>query len=200
MKAISAVLLGYALVLSLVGTAFAKGSSEGVVEVRDLRVLQGHADHSADPGAEGNSSASLDAIRDRAKGASAKALAKVERKLTEASRQIDAEANQYGDIVVAGRVAPEFGMRSEILAIEQSRLNTGMGDLVIAHTLAASSKRNVTAQQLLELQHEGLTWGRIAHGLDLRVDEVAAAVTSEAHVAAGRAPADGKPAMVRVGR
>lgn len=213
MKVISAVLLGYALVLAFVGTAFAKGTvanasgassnthPEGVVEVRDLKVLQGHAEYSEDAGADENADenagASLDAIRDRARSASAKSLAKVERKLTEASRQIDAEANQYGDIVVAGRVAPEFGMRSEILAIEQARLNTGMGELVIAHTLAASSKKNVTAQQLFTLQRDGLTWGQIAHGLDLRVDEVAAAVTSEAHVAAGRTPSDGKPAMIR---
>ena len=72
MKAISAVLLGYALVLAFVGTGFAKGTvanasggassnthPEGVVEVRDLKVVQGHAEYSADAGADENAGASM---------------------------------------------------------------------------------------------------------------------------------------------
>jgi hypothetical protein len=210
MKAISGVLWGYALILAFVGTAFARGSDanasggassnthpEGTVDVGDVTTLQGQAESSTNIETGENAGASLDAIRDRARSASTKALYKVERRLTEVSRQIDAEANQKGDILVAGRVAPEFGMTRDAMMSEQARLETGLGELVIAHTLAANTKKEVTTQQIFMLQREGFTWGQIAHGLNLRVDEVATAVTSEGHVAVGRAQADGKPAMIR---
>ncbi len=181
MKSSFGAVLGCVLVIAFVGAALAQGT-----EANATKVESGE-----------KAGALLDAIRDRAKSASAKTVATVERKLAEISRQIDAEANERGDIVIAGRVAPEFGMRMEVLAIEQAMLRTGMGDLVIAHTLVANSEKNVTTKELFTLQREGLTWGRIAHGLNLRLDEVTAAMASEAHVAAGRAKADGRPATIR---
>jgi hypothetical protein len=90
-------------------------------------------------------------------------------------------------------------MTGSLMMLERGTLNTSMGDLVIAHTLAANSPVNVTATQLFTLQHDGYTWARIAYGLDLRSDQVAGAVESETRVALGRAKADGRPAMIQSG-
>jgi hypothetical protein len=70
---------------------------------------------------------------------------------------------------------------------------------MIAHTLMANSRTAVTVEQLFLLQREGFGWGQIAHGLNLRLGEVVAAVKSEGNVAAGRAKADGRPAMIHSG-
>jgi len=210
MKAIFGVLFGYALMFVIVGTALAETPgasanatsntrSQGTVDIQDLKLVQGHAESSEELTADGYASASLDAIRDRAKQPSRKALTKLERSLSELANQIDAEANLKGEIFVANRVASEFGMTGSLMMLERGTLNASMGDLVIAHTLAANSPTNVTATQLFTLQHDGYTWARIAYGLDLRSDQVAGAVESEARVALGRAKADGRPAMIQSG-
>jgi hypothetical protein len=210
MKAIFGVLFGYALMFVIVGTALAETPgasanatsntrSQGTVDIQDLKLVQGHAESSEELTADGNASMSLDAIRDRAKQPSRKALAKLERRLSELANQIDAEANLKGEIFVANRVGSEFGMTGSLMMLERGTLNTSMGDLVIAHTLAANSPMNVTATQLFTLQHDGYTWARIAYGLDLRSDQVAGAVESETRVALGRAKADGRPAMIQSG-
>jgi len=186
MKAIFGVLFGYALMFVIVGTALAETPGASANATEELT-------------ADGNASASLDAIRDRAKQPSRKALTKLERSLSELANQIDAEANLKGEIFVANRVASEFGMTGSLMMLERGTLNTSMGDLVIAHTLAANSPMNVTATQLFTLQHDGYTWARIAYGLDLRSDQVAGAVESETRVALGRAKADGRPAMIQSG-
>ena len=209
MKAILGVLFGYALMFVIVGTALAEGApgasanatshtrSQGTVDVQDLKVVQGHAQSSEELTADGNADASLQAIRDRAKQPSRKALTKLERRLSELANQIDAEANLKGEVFVANRVASEFGMTGSLMMLERGTLNASMGDLVIAHTLAANSPQNVTATQLFTLQHDGYTWARIAYGLDLRSDQVAGAVESETRVALGRVKADGRPAMIQ---
>ena len=207
MKAIFGVLFGYALMFVIVGTALAEGSpratanatsrSQGSADIQDGRALQGQTESSAEVTADENASASLDAIRDRARQFSRKALTKLERRLSELANEIDAEANLKGEISVANRVAPEFGMTGALMMLERGTLNTSMGDLVIAHTLAANSPADVTATQLFTLQHDGYSWARIAYGLDLRQDQVAGAVESETRVAIGRAKADGKPAMIQ---
>ena len=207
MKAIFGVLFGYALMFVIVGTALAEGSpratanatsrSQGSADIQDGKALQGQTESSAEVTADENASASLDAIRDRARQFSRKALTKLERRLSELANEIDAEANLKGEISVANRVAPEFGMTGALMMLERGTLNTSMGDLVIAHTLAANSPADVTATQLFTLQHDGYSWGRIAYGLDLRQDQVAGAVESETRVAIGRAKADGKPAMIQ---
>lgn len=209
MKAIFGVLFGYALMFVIVGTALAEGApgasanaasntrSQGTVDVQDLKVVQGHAESSEELTADANAGASLQAIRDRAKQPSRKVLTKLERRLSELANQIDGEANLKGEIFVANRVAPEFGMTGSLMMLERGTLNSSLGDLVIAHTLAANSPQNVTATQLFTLQHDGYTWARIAYGLDLRSDQVAGAVESETRVALGRAKADGRPAMIQ---
>ncbi len=208
MKAILGVLFGYALIFVIVGTALADENpgattnatsdmrSQGSVDPGTHNV-QGQTESSADLTAEENVSASLDAVRERAKQASRKALTKLERRLSELANEIDVQANLKGEALVANRVAPEFGMTGAGLLSEEAALNTRMGDLIIAHTLAANSRTDVTTQQLFELQHDGFTWARIAYGLDLRMDQVAGAVESEARVASGKAKADGRPAMIQ---
>src|SRR5205814_2503963 len=145
---------------------------------------------------EETANASLDVIRDRAKLASHKALEKLERRLSELAIEIDAEANLKSELSVANRVAPEFGMNGAVMMLERGTLKASLGDLVIAHTLAANATADVTATQLFTLQRDGFGWGRIAYGLDLRADQVAGAVGSETKVALGRAKADGKVAMI----
>jgi len=212
MKVIPGVLLASALILSSIGvalgqekdpnvsgTASSSTHSVGTVDVHGPIDAHGNVQTATSAEAGAGVDASLTPIRERAKKASTNACAAVQKQLAEISRQIDAEANDKGDAVVAGRIAPEFGMTAETMTAEQSSLNAGLGEVVIAHTLMANSKASVTAEQLFRLQREGLGWGQIAHGLNLRLGEVTAAVKSEYSVAAGRAKADGKPAMIHSG-
>ena len=77
MKAIFGVLFGYALMFVIVGTALAEGSpratanatsrSQGSADIQDGKALQGQTKSSAEVTADENASASLDAIRDRAR-------------------------------------------------------------------------------------------------------------------------------------
>ena len=53
--------------------------------------------------------------------------------------------------------------------------------------------------QIFQLRDDGLGWGQIAYGLNLKMSEVTAAVKSEGNVAMGMAKADGKPAMIHSG-
>jgi hypothetical protein len=217
MRPIHGVLLGGVLILASTGVALgqradadASGAassttrstttqSTGAVDVSGQSGMQAQmkAATSADAGA--NVDATLRPIRQRAMNAPAKSRAAVDKKLSEISAQISGEANEKGDAVVAGRIGPEFGMTAEALTAEQGKFDAGWGELVIAHTLAANAKTGVTAEQLFSLHREGLGWGQIAYGLNLRLGEVAAAVASEGSVAAGRAKADGKPAMIHSG-
>ncbi len=210
MKAIPGVILGSALILATTGVALSQNASggatsttnsTGAVDVQGPIDAQGkmQATTNAETQADASADEAVTAIRERAKKASAKTCAVVEKQLSQISRQIDAEANEKGDVVVAGRIAPEFGMTTEGMAAEQARFNTGLGELTIAHTLMANSKTQCSAEQLFQLQREGLGWGQIAHGLNLRVGEVTAAMKSEYNVAAGTAKADGKPATIRSG-
>jgi hypothetical protein len=188
-------LLGGVLILATAGIALAQGAVDANGQSSTQAQLK--ATTSAEAGA--NADASLKPIRERAMKTPAKSRAAVDKRLSEISAQISGEANEKGDVLVAGRIAPEFGLTAEALAAEKTKLDAGLGELVIAHTLAANSKTAVTAEQLFTLHREGLGWGQIAYGLNLRLNEVATAVASEGSVAAGRAKADGKPAMIHTG-
>ncbi|HZE20223.1 MAG TPA: hypothetical protein VE402_08890 [Candidatus Angelobacter sp.] len=218
MKPITGALLGGVLILASLGAAFGQGSDPAAsgaastttgtqstlepqqqpapptqLQAETQAQTEARAEASADP------AAALKTVRDRAKGAPSKARDTVEKKLAEISTEIDAEASAKGDAVVADRVAAEFGMTSEALSAEQNSLNTGWGDLVIAHTLLANAKTPLTAEHLYSLHRSGYGWGQIAYGLNLRLGEVAAAVKSEGGVATGFAKADGKAAMIHSG-
>ncbi len=209
MKVLPGVFLGSALILASVGAALGQqadpnvsgttsssSGSAGTVNVQGPVDAQGNMQAANNAEAGANAEATLNPIRERAKKASMKTCAAVQKQLGEISRQIDAEANEKGDVLVAGRIAPEFGMTAEAMTAEQAQFNTGMGEIMIAHTLMANSKTAVTVEQLFQLHQEGLGWGQIAHGLNLKVSEMAAAMSSEQSVALGRAKADGKVAMI----
>ncbi len=157
------------------------------------------ANAEAETKAEAETDASLKAIRDRAKSASPKARAAVEKRLTKISSDIDADANAKGKAVAAGRVAPEFGMTGDALVAEADQFGAGLGEVIIAHTLLANSKTTVTMDQLFSLRKDGMGWGQIAHGMNLRLGEVVSAVMSEGKVAQGMGKADGKVAMIHSG-
>jgi len=209
MKVRPGVFLGSALILASVGVALgqqadpsASGttssnqSSTGTVDVKGPVDAQGNMQAAAGTDAAANTDASLSPIRERAKKASAKTCAVVQKQLAQIARQIDAETNEKGDVVVAGRVAPEFGMTPEAMTAEQSQFGTGMGEIMIAHTLMSNAKTTVTCEQLFQLHKEGLGWAQIAHGLNLRIGDLGAAMNSELNVASGRAKADGKVALI----
>ena len=160
------------------------------------------ADTKATMSAEGSANASADAdakvkaIRERAKNAPAKGRAAVDNQLKKVSASVDAEANAKGKVVAAGRVAPEFGMTGEALAAESDQFSAGLGEVVIAHTLMANSKTPVTMDVLFEMRKDGMGWGQIAQGLNLRMGEVVSAARAEGRVAQGTAKSTGKVAMI----
>jgi hypothetical protein len=142
----------------------------------------------------------LAAIAERARATSEKDKKNVEAKLDATRSEVDKEAATSGDNVLAGRLATEFGMTSDALIAEKAQYNTGWGDLMIAHSLLANAKTDVTLDQLFQMRTtDQLGWGQIAHGLDLRLGDVVSAVKSEGQVAAGRAKADGKVATIHTG-
>jgi len=194
MKAIQGVLLGGVLVVAFLGVASAQSSDPA---------MSGSASSSVQSttNAEGQAGtdASLQAIRDRAKHASTKGRAAVDKKLTKISGNIDTQANAKGKATAAGRVAPEFGMTGEALVAESDQFGAGLGEMVIAHTLMANSKTTVTMDQIFALRKDGMGWGQIAQGMNLRLGEVVSAVMSEGKVAQGTAKADGKTAMIHSG-
>jgi len=148
---------------------------------------------SADP------DAALQKVRDRAQKASAKGRALVDKQLKKISADVDANAEAKGKAEAAGRVASEFGMTGDALAAETDQFNAGLGEVIIAHTLMANSKTAITMTQIFALHNEGMGWGQIAQGMNLRLGEVTSAVRSEGNVAQGLAKADGKIAMIHSG-
>jgi hypothetical protein len=202
-------LLGGILVLASAGVTMAQGTAPNAYTQPEMKTTTEGANPNSytqpemkattEVDADANADASLRSIRERAMNAPGKSRAAVDKKLSEISAQISGEANEKGAAVVAGRIGPEFGLTADAMAAEQTKFDAGLGELVIAHTLAANAKSGVTTEQLFTLHHEGLGWGQIAYGLNLRLAEVAAAVASEGSVAAGRAKADGKPAMIHSG-
>jgi hypothetical protein len=123
----------------------------------------------------------------------------VDAKLEFTKTTVEKEATAKGDNVVAGRLANDFGMTADALTAEKAQYKTGWGDLMIAHSLEANAKTTVTLDQLFQMRTDGMGWGQIANGLDLRLGEVISAVSSEGRVATGRAKADGKVATIHTG-
>lgn len=143
--------------------------------------------------------AKLAAIRERALATSEKTKKSVDTKLDVTKSAVDGEAASKGDNVVAGRLATEFGMTPDALTAEKAQFNTGWGDLMIAHSLQTNAKTAITLDQLFQMRTDGMGWGQIANGLDLRLGEVVSAVKSEGNVATGHTKADGKVATIHSG-
>jgi hypothetical protein len=215
-RPLHSVLFGSILILVSVGIASGQSSEpaasgavsssaqsgatvEGKKDAQPEAQMQSATSVEADVKTDAKAEAALKAIRARGKSAPAKTRAAVEKKLDQISGEVDESASTKGKEVAAGRVAPEFGMTGEALLAEETQFNTSLGQLVIAHTLLANAKTSITLEQLFSMRHDGMGWGQIAHGLDLRLGDVVSAVRSESNVAEGTAKADGKAAMIHRG-
>jgi hypothetical protein len=202
MRSIRTALVGGGLFLVAIGTAWAQSdqttsgaAAQGQVQQQSTTDVNA----AATTPAPSDPDASMKAIRDRAKNAPTKGRALVDKKLTKISGDVDAEATAKGKDVAAGRVASEFGMTGDALVAEADQFGAGLGEVIIAHTLMANSTTSVTMDQLFGLRKDGMGWGQIAQGLNLRLGEVVSAVMSEGNVATGTAKADGKTAMIHSG-
>ena len=208
MRAIPGVFLGGAMILLSVGVALGQGTnpnatgaaSSGTTAAGTVTTpgpVDAHGQMQAMTETEANADATLQPIRERAKKASTKTCAIVQKELAEISKRIDDSANSAkGTATATSRIATEFGVTTEAVAAEQDQYEVGLGELTIAHTLMANSKTAVSMDQLFQLRHEGLGWAQIAHGLSLRMSEVTPAMRTESNVAAGVSKADGKVAMI----
>lgn len=192
MRQLQSVLFGGMLLLGSLGMASAQSSDPAAAPSAQMSATT-KTETSMD------ADASMKAIRDRAKGASPKARAAADARLKKLSGQFDAEAGAKGGTVAAGRVAPEFGMTADALVAEETQYGAGLGEVVIAHTLLANSTTTVTMDQLFAMRKDGMGWGQIAQGLNLKLGEAVSAVMSEGRVATGRAKADGKVAVIHTG-
>jgi len=138
------------------------------------------------------------AMRDKAKAATGSQVSGINKNLVTISKQVDDQAAKDGDQVVATRLAADFSTNGDSLVAEKSRYGTGWGDLMIAHTLASNSTTPVTMNQIFQMRGEGIGWGEISSGLDLKLGSVVSAARSESHVALGTSKPDGKPAKIAV--
>jgi len=199
MRSIQSALVGGALLLVALGTGWAQSSDPAAAPVNAQGQTEADMKAAATASQSADVDASMKAIRDRANKAPAKGRALVDKKLAKISTDVDAEATAKGKAVAAGRVAPEFGMTGDALAAETDQFKSGLGEVIIAHTLMANSTSAVTMDQLFALRTDGMGWGQIAQGLNLKLGEVVSAVMSEGAVAQGTAKADGKTAMIHSG-
>jgi hypothetical protein len=98
---------------------------------------------------------------------------------------------------VAESIAKEFGVHTYIVLDQNLTTGASWGKLVIAYTLASAARGDVTVEQLVQLQKGGMSWGVLAAGLGLDLRSVVHAADTEANVARGQIPADGKLATIR---
>ncbi len=150
----------------------------------------------AGKGAAQKSNPLVDRVKERGMKASAKDRAQVEKQLDEIEKQVENEGTSKGDAEVAGRVAAEFGATADALTAERGQYGRGWGELVVAHTLQANAKSDITVADLYDMRSQGMGWGAIAAGLGLKLGEVVPAVKSEGRVAMGLEKGDGKAATI----
>jgi len=147
------------------------------------------------PAAAPPSTPAMDRVKERGTKASAKERADVEKKLDEVEKEIETESTK-GEPAVAERLAAEFGVTADALTAEKSQYGRGWGELTVAHTLLSNAKTDATLTDIFALRSQGMGWGAIAAGLDLKLGEVVSAVKSEQRVAVGLDKGDGKPAVI----
>lgn len=150
-----------------------------------------------DVGMKAEASAGATVIMEKAKKAPPQEAEATDKKLRETSKKVEEEATSKGDQTVASRLGAEFGMTPDALIAEKAQYQAGWGELMIAHTILASAKGGVTLDQLFEMRRNGLGWGQIGHGLDLKLGGIVSAVKAESRVALGAAKADGRPAKIQ---
>jgi hypothetical protein len=139
--------------------------------------------------------AKLAEIEARGKATPEKEAKTAETKLDATKATVDKEATDKGDNTVAGRLATEFGMTPDALTAEKAQFNTGWGDLMIAHSIT-NAKSDVTMAQLFQMRTDGMGWGQIANGLDLRIGDLVSSAAADGRVATGHAKADGMVAAI----
>lgn len=139
----------------------------------------------------------LEAVKEKGAKVSAQTRAKSEAKLQASAKKADDACKSMGDAKAAEHLAAEFGMTADQLMAEKNATSCSWGSLMIAHTLDANTKTEVTAQQLLTLNSQGVGWGQIAAGLGLKLSDACSAVQTESRVAAGSSRPDGKVAVIR---
>jgi hypothetical protein len=137
----------------------------------------------------------IERVKEKSAKASAKERADVEKKLDEVEKQIETDAAK-GEPDVAARLAAEFGVTADALTAEKSQYSRGWGELVVAHTLMSNAKTDATIADLFTMRAQGMGWGAIAAGLDLKLGDVVSAVKSEQKVASGLEKGDGKAATI----
>ena|SRR2546427_3259477 len=152
----------------------------------------------AQTGANAEANGEMAVVMEKAKKAPAKEAADTDKKLRDAVKRVDAEATTKGEQAVASRLAAELNMTADALIAERGTYQTGWGDLMIAHTIAANAKTAITVDQLFQMRKAGMGWGQIAHGLDMNLGSVVSAVKAESRVATGVVKADGKMAKIHV--
>jgi hypothetical protein len=176
------------------GSAAARGDAAAAVASNPAASAQASANVSAQAAAQ------MDALRKHIAAGSAKvsahACADADAKMVTTVNHVNAEAKQSGTSKVAARLAGEFRTSAVALTAERNQLDASWGDLTVAHTIAANSKTDVTAEQLLQLRWEGSSWGHLAAGLGMELGSVVSAVRTEGRVATGLASADGRVSAI----
>jgi hypothetical protein len=119
------------------------------------------------------------------------AQARMQNDVTIEATRLDQAAIQNQTRLV-DRLATEFGMTSRSLRNEQRTLNATWGDLILAHTLAASSDGNATVETLMQLRARGANWATIASDMGFSLEDVVAAMRLETQAATGMVKGDGR--------
>jgi hypothetical protein len=132
-------------------------------------------------------------VRARGKATSAKEGKEADDQLGKDAKGVDAEASAKGDVTVAARIASSFQETTDAILAERSRFSAGWGELLIAHTLVADSKTGLTIDQVFQLRSEGMGWGQIVHGMDLKLGTVTRAVRAGTRATPGLTNAEVKP-------
>ncbi len=180
-------------------TVVAGGSSKGqAASQTDMKDTPQNGSAGAEAQATAKAETKLDVEAVRKKGAAVpkETRAKAEAKIETEAKRLNDQAGSEGDAKVAARLAAEFGMTADQLTAEKNELKASWGELMIAHSLEANTKTDVTTSQLFDLRKEGMGWGQIAAGLGLKLGETVSAVHAETRVATGKAAADGKVAAI----
>ena len=168
------------------------GLTIGLLTLTAVPALAGDAERPSPPtAAVAPADAKLAAVRARAAKAKLGRTEEAEKQVETAAQEVQAEASAKGDAAVASRLATRFGVTADDLLAERSKFNAGWGELLIANTLVASSKTGLAVDQVFQLRGEGMGWGQIAHGMGLKLGDVASAARSEGRVAKGLADAPG---------
>lgn len=137
----------------------------------------------------------VETIRRRGAAVSKSARDKAEAKLRQIVGKVDATAQQ-GEERVATRLATQFHTTAQAMMDEKTQFGCGWGELMIAHTLAASSNADISLQTLFQMHADGMGWGQIAAGMGFNLGDAVHAARAEARVAEGDAKADGKVAVM----